>query len=519
MPTRTPSEALLDLAADVMGLDARTLAARAAGSPFITLGGTFDRAARLRLRAGEALGLGVELDQLMGPAPLADVLDRAVPAAPPPLPRPSSARRPLLPGQRAAFGDTSAYRVLSAELSGPLDVTALRTVLDALCDRHEGLRTAFAPYGDGVGRHVLDRHPGPLTELPDTDPVTAGPDAAGPDAVTAEPDPVAAAHSRLAAELRRVAGQPGRPPVAFALATLGPGRHLLSFVHHEAVADGFSAALVWRELLAGYERVVRGSAPGYAAAPGPDAVGTTSEAPAPRFRTERLAFALDDSLRDAVDATARRAGVPHSCVLLAAWALVLGRDSGADAVPVGVELPRHPGAAPVRAVAACGARMSAACELEGTTDYFLRGVACAFGEALGRLREETSGARERGTAHTLAPASPAPVLFAARDEWLPARAAYGGLTARFHHAHLGTGPAQAALTVLRWRDDPLLCLDFAPAVIRRAAAVRLVAEVRHILRALVRARAWAPVDDLLARSGAPGTAPFPAAGTVPLPLC
>ncbi|MEV5657664.1 hypothetical protein [Streptomyces sp. NPDC052291] len=508
MPTRTPSEALLDLAADVMGLDARTLAARAAGSPFITLGGTFDRAARLRLRAGEALGLGLELHQLMGPAPLADVLDCAVPAAPPAPPRPSPARRPLLPGQRAALGaGESAYRVLSAELSGPLDVTALRAVLDALCDRHEGLRTAFAPYGDGVGRHVLDRHPGPLAELTGPAPVAPG------------PGPVAAAHSRLAAELRRVAGQPGRPPVAFALAALGPGRHLLSFVHHEAVADGFSAALVWRELLAGYERVVRGSAPGYAAAPGPDAVGTASGAPAPRFRTERLAFALDDALRDAVDATARRAGVPHSCVLLAAWALVLGRDSGADAVPVGVELPRHPGAAPVRAVAACGARASAACELEGTTDYFLRGVACAFGEALGRLREEPSGARERGTAHALAPASPAPVLFAARDEWLPARAAYGGLTARFHHAHLGSGPAQAALTVLRWRDDPLLCLDFAPAVIRRAAAVRLVAEVRHVLGALVRARAWAPVDDLLARSGAPGTAPFPAAGTVPLPLC
>ncbi|WP_331738979.1 condensation domain-containing protein (plasmid) [Streptomyces sp. NBC_00727] len=508
MPTRTPSEALLDLAADVMGLDARTLAARAAGSPFITLGGTFDRAARLRLRAGETLGLGLELHQLMGPAPLADVLDCTVPAAPPALPQPSSAWRPLLPGQRAALGSGHrAYRVLSAELSGPLDVNALRTALDALCDRHEGLRTVFATYGDGAGRRVLDRHPGPLAGLSRTAP---------------GPDPVAAAHSRLAAELRQVAGQPGRPPVAFALAMLGPGRHLLSFVHHEAVADGFSAALVWRELLAGYERVVRGSAPGYAAAPGPDAVeaagadaGTVPGA-APRFSTERLAFALDDALRDAVDATARRAGVPHSCVLLAAWALVLGRDSGADAVPVGVELPRHPGAAPVRAVAGCGAQVSAACELEGTTDYFLRGVACAFGEALGRLREEPPGVRERGTAHALAPA---PVLFAARDEWLPARAAYGGLTARFHHAHLGTGPAQAALTVLRWRDDPLLCLDFAPAVIQRDAAVRLVAEVRHVLEALVRARAWAPVDDLLARSGAPGTAPFPAAGTVPLPLC
>lgn len=533
MLTPTPSEALLDLAADVMGLDARTLAPRAAGSPFITLGGTYDRAMRLRLRAGETLGLGLEPHRLMGPAPLADVLDRAVPVpAPSPYLPHRPAWRPLLPGQSAALaaerdaGAHAVHRVLSAELTGPLDVPALRTAVDALCARHEGLRTAFAPFGQGPARRVLDRHPAPLVTLRHVSPDPG-------------PEPVAAAQLRLTADLRRLAGQPGSPPLAFVLATLGPDRHLLSFVHHEAAADGFSAALVWRELLAGYHRVAHGLPPDRSPAPAPDAVlpaGASQDAPSgsggyggspdPRFRTKRLRFGLDTALRDAVDRTARRAGVPHSGVLLAAWALVLGRDFGAGAVAVDVELPRHPAASPVRAVAPCAVSVPVLCELEGTTDYFLRGVACAFGEALADA-EGFAGAQGRGTAHALAPSAPAAapasaparVMFAARDEWLPARAAYGPLDVRFHHGHLGAGPAQAALTVLRWREDPLLCLDFAPSVIDHASAVRLVAEVRRTLRALVRARSWAPVDDLLPRSGARGTVPFSAAGTVPLPLC
>ncbi|WP_331742200.1 condensation domain-containing protein (plasmid) [Streptomyces sp. NBC_00876] len=521
MLTPIPSEALLDLAADVMDLDARTLAPRAAGSPFITLGGTYDRAMRLRLRAGEGLGLGVELHRLMGPAPLADVLDLAVPvtAPSPDLPH-RPAWRPLLPGQLTALaaeqhsGAHAVHHVLSAELTGPLDVPALRAAIEALCARHEALRTAFAPFGQGLARRVLDRHPAPLVTLRHLPP-------------GAGPEPVAAAHARVAADLRRLAGQPGSPPLSFVLAGLGTGRHLLSFVHHEAVADGWSAALVWQELLAGYHRAVHGLAPDRTAAPAPDAVlpeGASHHAPAgdlspetgrlgtPRFRTERLRFALDEALRDAVDRVARRAGVPHGGVLLAAWALALGRDSGADAVPVDVELPRHPAAAALRAVAPCAATVPVGCELEGTTDYFLRGVACAFGEAL-------AGAEGRGAAHALAPPAPAGVMFAARDEWLPAHAGCGALTVRFHHGHLGAGPAQAALTVLRWREDPLLCLDFAPSVIERSAAVRLVAEVQQMLRALVLARPWAPVDDLLPHSGAHGTVPFTAAGTVPLPLC
>ncbi|MFE4545750.1 hypothetical protein ACFRNH_00305, partial [Streptomyces sp. NPDC056785] len=80
MLTPTPLEELLDLAADVIGGDRRVLPAGAAGSPFITLGGGLGQAVRLQARAERQLGLAVDLAQLLGPAPLADVLARARPA-------------------------------------------------------------------------------------------------------------------------------------------------------------------------------------------------------------------------------------------------------------------------------------------------------------------------------------------------------------------------------------------------------------------------------------------------------
>jgi hypothetical protein len=71
------------------------------------------------------------------------------------------------------------------------------------------------------------------------------------------------------------------------------------------------------------------------------------------------------------------------------------------------------------------------------------------------------------------------------------------LSARFHHGHAGAVTADAALTVLRWREDPLLRLEFAPAVLSRARAVRLAGELRGALAALTAASPHTPVEDLL----------------------
>ncbi|MFG2480480.1 condensation domain-containing protein [Streptomyces fagopyri] len=542
MLTPTPLEELLDLAADVIGCDRRVLPAGAAGSPFITLGGGLGQAVRLQARAEQQLGLAVDLAQLLGPAPLADVLARARPA---PVRAAgggdrAGAVRALLPGQSAALaaeraaGGGVVARIVSAELSGPLETGALRRALAALSARHEGLRTAFAATPRGPVRRVLAVCPPPLVTL---EPVTAAPGE----------DLVAAAHARLAARAGRLVGRPGLPPLAFVLTPLAAGSHLLSFVHHDAVADSRSAALLWQELLADYDRAVsrrpldRTPRPG-PDRPGPDVPGPARVLPAERaerlrslaagldlapaarpaaafdFRGERLLFGLGTGLRDAADATARRAGVPHSTVLLAAWALAVGRRAGRERLLVGTEMPRRPTAELLRTAVPCAATVPVACELEGGVDYFLRGIACAFSEALQYAdADDADAARAVGApADRFRPAAPQ-VTFAARDELLPESLRAGGLTARFHHGHPGAVTAEAALTVLRWREQPLLSLEFACARLTRAQAAQLARALRAALTALVTSPPHTPVDDLLETPAARDETPAARPLAVPLP--
>ncbi|MCX4580912.1 condensation domain-containing protein [Streptomyces sp. NBC_01571] len=543
MLTPTPLEELLDLAADVIGCDRRGLPAGAAGSPFITLGGGLGQAVRLQARAEQQLGLAVDLAQLLGPAPLADVLARARPA-PVPAPGPAAGGggvRALLPGQSAALtaervaGAGAVARILSAELSGPPDAGALRRALAALSARHEGLRTAFAATPRGPVRRVLAVCPPPLVML---EPVAAGPGE----------DLVAAAHARLAVRAGRLVHRPGLPPLAFALTPLAAGSQLLSFVHHDAVADSRSAALVWQELLADYDRAVRRRPLDHTPRPGPDAPHRTRPAgparvlpagraeqlrglaagldlaPAARpaaafgFRGERLLFGLGTRLRDAADATARRAGVPHSTVLLAAWALAVGRRAGRERLLVGTEVPRRLTAELLRTVVPCSATVPVVCELEGGVDYFLRGIACAFSEALQYAEvDDADTARAAGVpADRFRPAL-AQVTFAARDELLPESLRAGGLSARFHHGHPGAVTADAALTVLRWREHPLLSLEFARARLTRAQAAQLARALRAALTALVTSPPHTPVDDLPDTAAARDEAAAARPLAVPLP--
>jgi hypothetical protein len=403
-------------------------------------------------------------------------------------------------------------------------------------------------------RRVLAVCPPPLVTL---EPVAAGPGE----------DLVAAAHARLAVRAGRLTGRPGLPPLAFVLTPLAAGSHLLSFVHHDAVADSRSAALVWQELLADYDRAVRRRPLDHAPRPGPDAPYGTRPAggpgptrvpptehaeraerteraeraeraerlrglaagldlaPAPRpaasfdFRGERLLFGLGTRLRDAADATARRAGVPHSTVLLAAWALAVGRRAGRERLLVGTEIPRRPTAELLRTLVPCAATVPVVCELEGGVDYFLRGIACAFSEALRYADlDDADAARAAGVPADRSCPAPAQVTFAARDELLPESLRAGGLSARFHHGHPGTVTADAALTVLRWREHPLLSLEFASARLTRAQAAQLARALRAALTALVTSPPHTPVDGLLedtpaVRAEAPATRPL----AVPLP--
>lgn len=537
MQTPTPLEQLLDLAADLLGLDRRTLPARAAGSPFMTLGGGLGQAMRLQALAGERLELSLDIPQLLGPVPLSDVLARAVAvprgaavpqgAAVPRGAAPDAAGsgpRELLPGQLAALtaqqytGAAAVHRMLSAELTGPLDLGALRTALDALGARHEGLRTAFGPSPRGPVRRVLDAYALPLVVMAK---VTAGPGE----------DLVAAAHARLVVDVEQLAGHPDRPPLAFALTRLAADRHLLTFLYHEAAVDCWSVSLVWRELLADYGRAVGSRPLDRSGRCGSDAVARRAEGldrsgalralAAQRikrlrdfpavvdltgsgrrpavfdFRGDRVLFGLGPALREAVDATAARAGVPHAVVLLSAWALTAGRRSGHERLLVGTEMPRRPTAELMGTVAPCSATVPVCCELEGGVDYFLRGVACEFGEALGYADLDTAAlARELGVHGDRSRPSLTQVGFAACDELLPETLEAGPLTSRFHHGHLGGATADATLRVLRWGGDPLLSLEFASGVFSRAEAAELAGELRDCVEALTGGDGLEPVEDL-----------------------
>lgn len=76
---------------------------------------------------------------------------------------PQERRAPATPAQRRLWlaatliADPAAYNeIQGVRLRGPLDVEALRTAVDGLVRRHDGLRTAFVAGGDGVFQVVRE---------------------------------------------------------------------------------------------------------------------------------------------------------------------------------------------------------------------------------------------------------------------------------------------------------------------------------------------------------------------------
>ncbi|WFE36318.1 non-ribosomal peptide synthetase [Micromonospora sp. WMMD975] len=131
-------------------------------------------------------------------------------------------------------GAGAAYTVpLAWRLTGPVDADRLAAALDALVDRHESLRTRFTLV-DGVVRQ-------------DVTPGWAGLERR--DAAT-----VAAAEADLADVARRPFDLTTGPLFRAVLWRAGD-THLLLLAMHHAVSDGWSAAVLVRELEAGYDGV------------------------------------------------------------------------------------------------------------------------------------------------------------------------------------------------------------------------------------------------------------------------
>ncbi|MCF3964046.1 non-ribosomal peptide synthetase [Streptomyces fuscigenes] len=160
-------------------------------------------------------------------------------------------RAPLSAGQERLWvlaqgeGAASAYNEqLGFRFVGPLDPDVLAAAFDALADRHEIVRTRLVPAPDGTAEQVVDA-PGGGFALVRED-------------LTGHPDPAA----RVAEVQREECAAPFDPAAAplfrARLLTLGPEEHVLVFLAHHSVFDGWSQNVMLADLGTLYRALSRG---------------------------------------------------------------------------------------------------------------------------------------------------------------------------------------------------------------------------------------------------------------------
>ncbi len=389
---RTAHEALLaELWADVLGLD------RAAGvdEDFFALGGHSLLAARLVARVRDALGVELPLRVLFDAPTVAGVaaaLPQAAPCAGPPLraaPTATGGRcAPLSPTQqRLWFLDqidpgTATWNLhLAWRLRGEIDVALLELALQALVARHEALRTTFGEAEEGpelrvaaVGREFAAR----------AAPAGAGTRGSGAsrDDVPVPPDSTPSFLEQLdlapGTDVRALlAGLAARPfdltrgPLLRAvLVAAAPGDHHLLLVLHHIIADGWSLAVLARELGTAYRALLRGVQPAWAPLPvqyadyafwqrqalteaasaaglhwwrsalagAPPLVSLPLDRPRPAVQRHRGAWhtrRLPADIARAIRTLARREHATPFMVLLAGFATLLARYGGDEELVIG----------------------------------------------------------------------------------------------------------------------------------------------------------------------------------------
>ncbi|MDY7086138.1 MAG: condensation domain-containing protein [Actinomycetota bacterium] len=143
-------------------------------------------------------------------------------------------RMPQLP----LFGVPGVFRI-----DGPVDLGALRGAFAALTERHDALRTRFEATGDGV-EQVVEPH----VDLP-VDLV----DMAGQD------DPVAAAEELMAVAARKPFDLGTAPLMRATVYRVGDEAYLVHLNLHHIICDGWSMALMQRDLTDLYRDVRDGT--------------------------------------------------------------------------------------------------------------------------------------------------------------------------------------------------------------------------------------------------------------------
>lgn len=366
VPPRTELEvAMAGIWSSVLGVDRVGIT-----DNFFALGGHSLNATQLVARLRETLDIEVSLRTLFDQHTIASLINHMTPAPAPAraplLPRPADAPIPLaLPQQRLWFIEQlepgSSVYVLSwaIRVSDPFSADALQTAVNALLARHESLRTRFGTAASGPVQIVE-----PELELP-------------------------IEHCRLDADatqdlgrtLAAIAHQPfdlsTAPLFRVHLLEMSPDERVLAFSIHHIMADNWSVQILMRDLLTLYEAALNGSQPELPELPlqygdyacwqhtqqTADELQRQSaywlaqlagaslvlELPADRPRPatpthegDQVHWVLADHTAASLRAVAAEAGCSPFMTLIAVYALLLSRYSGANDLLIGTPIAGRP---------------------------------------------------------------------------------------------------------------------------------------------------------------------------------
>nr|WP_051989839.1 non-ribosomal peptide synthetase [Gordonia soli] len=270
-PVGRTEQILATIVGDVLGDDSIGVTV-----DFFAAGGNSLSATRVSARASDELGVRVGVRDIFE-APTVRRLARRLDAAP----GTDAALRPLRSGDRPSRiplsyaqqriwflnrfdPGTSAYTIpLVLRLRGGVDLSALRTAVDDLLDRHEVLRTVF-PADAGVpyqqilsARDARDRL---VWEVLDAPTSVAGTGSAADGDTSASPD---------AAEILGTTGFDVTQdlPIRVRVLVAGPREYIVALVLHHIAADGQSMRPLTVDLAAAYRARSEGRVPDFAELP------------------------------------------------------------------------------------------------------------------------------------------------------------------------------------------------------------------------------------------------------------
>jgi len=242
----------------------------------------------------------------------------------------------------------------AVRLVGTLDVAALESGIAQLVHRHEALRTSFHLHGEEPVQRVATAAPGVFQYFD----------------FNTQADPESRAREWLRVEVRRPFDLTDLPLIRVGLLRLAEGEHVLSIVAHHIIVDGWSFAVLMRELAVLYDAMGNKNPPALEQLPicytdycarerewlngearhrqmtywtaqlagleSLDLPADRSRPVAPTYEASATPIALSAATTNALRDIARRERLTMPMMLTAAFQILLGRYCGQEDVAVGV---------------------------------------------------------------------------------------------------------------------------------------------------------------------------------------